>query len=64
LNTCGTWGTNDVSWPQVASAAEGLSHGKIVRAREQAAKNVLLEDRTQVASRDLTAAITDRRIER
>jgi SpoVK/Ycf46/Vps4 family AAA+-type ATPase len=56
--------TNEVSWPQVVSAAEGLSHAEIVRACEQAAKNVLLDDRTQVATRDLTAAITDRRIER
>lgn len=55
--------TNEVSWPQVVSAAEGLSHAEIVRACEQAAKNVLLDDRTHVATRDLAAAITDRRIE-
>lgn len=56
--------TRDVGWPQVVSAAEGLSHAEIVRACEQAAKNVLLDERTQVVTRDLTAAISDRRIER
>lgn len=56
--------TKEVSWPQVVSAAEGLSHAEIVRACEQAAKNVLLDERTRVATRDLTAAIADRRIER
>jgi SpoVK/Ycf46/Vps4 family AAA+-type ATPase len=56
--------TKELSWPQVVSAAEGLSHAEIVRACEQAAKNVLLDDRTQVATRDLTAAVADRRIER
>lgn len=56
--------TTEVTWPQVVAAAEGLSHAEIVRACEQAAKNVLLDNRTQVATRDLTTAIADRRIER
>lgn len=56
--------TSDVTWSQVVSSAEGLSHAEIVRACEQAAKNVLLDNRTHVATRDLTTAITDRRIER
>ncbi len=56
--------TAEVTWSQVVTAAEGLSHAEIVRACEQAAKNVLLDHRTHMATRDLTAAIADRRIDR
>jgi SpoVK/Ycf46/Vps4 family AAA+-type ATPase len=56
--------TSDVSWSQVVGAAEGLSHAEIVRACEQAAKTVLLDNRTHVATGDLTAAIAERRIDR
>ena len=56
--------TTEVTWAQVVAAAEGLSHAEIVRACEQAAKNVLLDNRTHVGTRDLTTAIADRRIER
>lgn len=56
--------TTEVVWPSIVVAAEGLSHAEIVRACEQAAKDVLLNDSTRLSTRDLAAAIADRRIER
>jgi SpoVK/Ycf46/Vps4 family AAA+-type ATPase len=54
--------TEPVSWSTAVAAANELSHAEIVRACEQAAKNALLEHRTQISTQDLTDAITDRRI--
>ncbi|MDQ3341052.1 MAG: AAA family ATPase [Myxococcota bacterium] len=54
--------TSVVDWSQVVASAHGLSHGELVRACEHAAKNALLDHRTQIASSDLTEAIADRRI--
>lgn len=56
--------TTSVVWSEVIGAAHGLSHAEIVRACEQAAKTVLLDNRTHISTRDLTSAIADRRIER
>lgn len=54
--------TEQVSWSAAVATANGLSHAELVRACEQAAKNALLEHRTQISTRDLTDAIADRRI--
>jgi SpoVK/Ycf46/Vps4 family AAA+-type ATPase len=54
--------TEQVSWSTAVTAASGLSPAEIVRACEQAAKNVLLDHRTQISTGDLTDAIADRRI--
>jgi SpoVK/Ycf46/Vps4 family AAA+-type ATPase len=54
--------TEQVSWSGAVAAANGLSHAEIVRACEQAAKNALLDHRTQISTGDLTDAIADRRI--
>lgn len=53
--------TREVSWPAVIAESNGLSHGELVRACEQSAKNALLDHRTQIATSDLTDAISDRR---
>lgn len=58
----GLLNTDQVTWSSVVSAASGLSHAEIVRACEQAAKNALIEDRTQITTQDLTDAIADRRL--
>jgi len=54
--------TTEVRWTDVVVEARGLSHGELVRASEQAAKNALLEHRTQLTTDDLTSAVADRRI--
>ena len=54
--------TQGVSWDAVVAEAQGLSHAELVRACEQAAKNVLLDNRTQISTHDLVEAIADRRI--
>jgi SpoVK/Ycf46/Vps4 family AAA+-type ATPase len=50
-----------VDWPAVVKVAEGLSHAEIVRACEQAAKNAILEHRTDVDTGALTEALAERR---
>jgi SpoVK/Ycf46/Vps4 family AAA+-type ATPase len=54
--------TEQVSWPSAVAAASGLSHAEIVRACEQAAKNALLDHRTQITTQDLTDSIAERRV--
>jgi SpoVK/Ycf46/Vps4 family AAA+-type ATPase len=53
--------TSGVSWPEAATAAAGLSHGDIVRACEQAAKNVILSHRERMDTATLVEALADRR---
>jgi SpoVK/Ycf46/Vps4 family AAA+-type ATPase len=53
--------TSKVDWPDVLNAADGLSHGEISRACEQAAKNAILERRTALDTAALIAALHERR---
>jgi SpoVK/Ycf46/Vps4 family AAA+-type ATPase len=53
--------TSEVDWPAVLAATEGLSHAEIARACEQAAKNVLLEDRNVLDTRALVVSLDERR---
>jgi SpoVK/Ycf46/Vps4 family AAA+-type ATPase len=53
--------TSAVSWGEAAGAARDLSHGDIVRACEQAAKNVILTHRTGMDTATLVEALADRR---
>jgi len=53
--------TSTVSWPEAASAAAGLSHGDIVRACEQAAKNAIISHRDAMDTPTLVEALADRR---
>ena len=50
-------------WSCRSPPPNGLSPAEIVRACEQAAKNALLDHRTQISTADLTDAIADRRIQ-
>lgn len=54
--------TEQVSWSSAITAASGLSHAEIVRACEQAAKNALLDHRTQISTQDLMDSIAERRV--
>jgi SpoVK/Ycf46/Vps4 family AAA+-type ATPase len=53
--------TAGIDWPAAAEAAEGLSHGEIVRACEHAAKNAILAHTTVVDQPGLIAALRERR---
>ncbi len=52
--------TSGVEWATVLAATEGLSHGEIARACEQAAKNIILEHRTIIDTPSLIAALNER----
>lgn len=51
----------DVDWTAAKHAAEGLSHGEITRACEQAAKDAILRESTGVCGAELVAALKQRR---
>lgn len=53
--------TSDISWLDIADAANALSHAEICHACEQAAKNAILENTTKVRNDVLVAALNDRR---
>lgn len=53
--------TSEVDWPTVLNATEGLSHGEMARACEQAAKNVILAHRTVIDTAALVATLDERR---
>ncbi len=53
--------TDRVAWDTAASAAEGLSHGEIVRACEHVAKAAVLDDHLAVETKSLVQALKERR---
>ncbi|MEX1363146.1 MAG: ATP-binding protein [Nannocystaceae bacterium] len=53
--------TKEVSWEAATKAASGLSHAELTRACEQAAKDALLNNTTVLETRDLVAAVEERR---
>jgi len=56
--------TSKIDWPAATKAADGLSHGEIVRACEHAAKNAILAHTTSVATTALVDALTERQATR
>jgi SpoVK/Ycf46/Vps4 family AAA+-type ATPase len=52
--------TSDVRWEEVAGHAAELSHGDIVRAAEQAAKNAILDHSKNISHRLLQDALRER----
>lgn len=52
--------TTEIDWTRVSEAAEGLSHGEITRACEQAAKNAILDHRTAIQQGELLLALKER----
>jgi SpoVK/Ycf46/Vps4 family AAA+-type ATPase len=59
-NRLGQLDLRKIVWKEVAGAAKGHSHAEIVRACEQAAKDALLDERTNVETRDLVEALAER----
>ena len=59
-NRLGQLDLRKIVWKEVAGAAMGHSHAEIVRACEQAAKDALLDERTNVETRDLVEALAER----
>ncbi len=57
----GLMDTVDVEWDRVSKSAEHLSHGEIVRACEQAAKQAILEHRKRITSEDILSSLEERR---
>ncbi|MBW2703775.1 MAG: ATP-binding protein [Deltaproteobacteria bacterium] len=57
----GLMDTSDVDWGLASKATELLSHGEIVRACEQAAKQAILEHRTKISSEDILSSLVERR---
>jgi SpoVK/Ycf46/Vps4 family AAA+-type ATPase len=49
-----------IDWPQVAAAAEGLSHAEITLASERAAKDAILAKESNVTTSDLVHALRER----
>ncbi len=50
-----------LSWKQVVEATTGLSQAEISRAADEAAKRVILDDRTRVTRDDILGAIAERK---
>jgi SpoVK/Ycf46/Vps4 family AAA+-type ATPase len=53
--------TSAIDWAAALKSAEGLSHGEIARACEQAAKNAILDHRTVLDTSGLVATLDERR---
>ncbi|WP_437896154.1 AAA family ATPase [Sorangium sp. So ce124] len=56
--------TERVDWAQVVSAARGSSYAEIVRVCEDAAKDAVLNDRTEVTTQDILDALAARPLSR
>lgn len=56
-----TFDTKSVDWEVVAAAAEGLSHADLIRAAEDAAREVILSDGPELNTSVLLAAVQTRR---
>ncbi|MGB1016664.1 MAG: AAA family ATPase [Nannocystaceae bacterium] len=53
--------TTGLDWESVTKATGGLSHAELVRACEQAAKDVLLKNQTRLATEGLLVTLDERR---
>lgn len=53
--------TSGIDWSHAVEATDTLSHAEITHACEQAAKNAILDHRTNVREKDLTRALEERR---
>ena len=58
----GAFATANILWPKVAMAARGLNFADITRACEDAIKDAIIHDRTNVTQAELTHSISDRKI--
>lgn len=51
-----------VTWSEVLDAGKGLSYADLIKAAEEAAKEVILHEESQITTKGLTKAIADRQI--
>lgn len=61
LNRLSSLSLTDICWEDVISSSAGLSHGEIVRACSDAAKDVVLQNRTSISTDLLCFALRQRR---
>lgn len=59
-NKLSAFDISDVDWGRVADVTQGLSHGEIARACDDAAKDAVLEDRGGICTGSLTEALAQR----
>lgn len=59
-NRLASFSPANLSWKRVISAAQGLSHGEITTASEDAAKRTVLAGRARIRTDDLVTALTER----
>jgi len=52
----------DIRWPEVRSAAGGLSHAELTLASERAAKDAILRKKSGVSTSGLVDALRERRV--
>lgn len=52
--------TTELDWARVTEEARGLSHAELTRACEQAAKDALLDNRTQLSTEGVLLALSER----
>jgi SpoVK/Ycf46/Vps4 family AAA+-type ATPase len=57
----GLFTTYKVQWKKIAQLAEGLSFADITRASEDAIKDAIIHDRTQVTHQEIAHAVEDRK---
>jgi SpoVK/Ycf46/Vps4 family AAA+-type ATPase len=56
-----TFSAKGINWPAAARAGKGLSQAELTRAAAEAAKKAVLENRKRVTSKDLSAALAERK---
>lgn len=61
LNRLSSLNLKDIRWEEILNASVGLSHGEIIRACSDAAKDVVLQNRTSISTELLCAALIQRR---
>lgn len=62
-NRLAPFDTRAIEWNSLAKECQGLNHGDLVRAAEQAAKNAILADSESISFAVLKEALEERRIE-
>lgn len=60
--TLGDFPTEGVRWEHIAREAEGLSYAEIVRAAEDAAKDMVLAERLSLPEEEIIRAVQDRKL--
>ncbi len=53
--------TKEIDWENAVKNSSGLSQGELSRAADEAAKRVVLGDRTVITNEDLSASIAERK---